>query len=328
MALRALGALMLFGGAAQGQILVDLTLPLCEPSGIHALAPDRFVVVDDEEQRAAFVITVAGKALGPVSKLLIPRTKDLEAVAGVGDQVALIGSHSRRSDGACSVDGRRMRVLTGRVADGMLQQQRRVSLLGSDDAASKKKALAGAREALFSNCDSNNQPVCAVIAAAEASAAGDASACAESLNVEGAAVAGGRLWLGLRAPRFQSDAVLLRIAGDPAALDGLMLDGFVRLDLGGRGVRGLTADQTHLYGIAGPVGDADSGGFDLFRVPLGALTPGARVLPKIVGGLPVKAEGIAVHGDRIAVVTDGESPAAGGACPTPGRLLIVKKPPL
>lgn len=324
--LRALIGLLALAGAARAQILVDVTLPLCEPSGIAAVAPDRFVIVDDEEQRNAFVVTLAGKVLGGVSKLMIPRTKDLEAVAGRGDQVILIGSHSRRSDAQCSVDGRRMRALAGRIVGDALHDQRRLSWLGRDDGALKKDALADARGALFQSCDAANQPVCAVIAGAEAAAAGDPLSCVEALNIEGATVASGRLWLGLRAPRFDTDAILLRVAGDPGALEALALDGWARLDLGGRGVRGLSANATHLYGIAGPVGDAAAGGFSLFRLPLTALIPGARLTPKIVGGLPPKAEGIAVLGDRIAIVTDGESPANGGACPTPGRLLIVKTP--
>lgn len=315
-------------GAAQARIRVNLELPLCEPSGLHALSAERFVVVDDEEQRAAFVLTLSGGRLGAVSKLPIPRTKDLEAVAGLGDQVLLVGSHSRRSDAGCTVDGRRMRALAGQVVGDAIQAQRRLSWLGADDAALKKKALASARDGLFSACDARHQPLCTTIMQAEAAAPGDPASCAQALNIEGAAIAGGRLWLGLRGPTMGKDAVLLRIAGAPAALPGLALDGYVRLDLGGRAVRGLTADATHLYGIAGPVGDAASGGFSLFRLPLAALTPGARLTPKIVGGLPHKAEGVAIFGDVIAIVTDGESPDSGGVCPTPGRLLLVDRPPL
>lgn len=309
-------------------IHLNVNLALCEPSGVFALPDGRLVVVDDEDQRQAWVLTLGPAGVESRTPMAIPRTKDLEAVAGVGDTVLIMGSHSRRGDATCSIDGRRMRAVRGQVVGATLSAPQRMSLLGGDDDALSKKALAKSRESLLAHCDANNAALCAAIAQAEAAASGDKDACGHALNIEGASVIGGRVWLGLRAPRMGQDAVLVRLAGDLQTMTALVFDGHARLDLNGRGVRGLTADATHVYGIAGPVGDADSGTFELFRAPIAALKPGARVVPQIVGGLPVKAEGIAVRGDTLVILTDGEAASAGGACPTPGRLLIVDKPPI
>ena len=309
-------------------IHLNVNLALCEPSGVFALPDGRLVVVDDEEQRTAWVLTLGATGVESRTPMAIPRTKDLEAVAGVGDAVLLMGSHSRRGDKTCSIDGRRMRAVRGQVVGAILDAPQPLSMLGSDEGALKKKALAAAREGLLAHCDANNAALCLAIAEAEAAASGDPGACGHALNIEGASVIAGRVWLGLRAPRIGQDALLVRLAGDLKSMQSLVFDGHAQLDLGGRGVRGLTADATHVYGIAGPVGDADSGTFELFRLPIAALKPGARIVPKIVGGLPVKAEGIAVRGNTLVIVTDGEAASEGGACPTPGRLLIVDKPPL
>lgn len=270
-----------------------------------------------------------GNTMPAVAPLRIPRTKDMEAVAGVGAEILLVGSHSRRGDRECSIDGRRMRAVRSRVDGEALNTPVALAWTGSDKDDLKKKALAAGRLALFEGCPPSAAPVCAAIAAAEAAAPGDKSACAHALNIEGATVVGDRLWMGLRAPLLNGDAVLMQSRDAFSRLDRLVPQAFVRLDLKGRAVRGLTADATHVYGIAGPVGDAEAGAFELFRLPTTKLIPGARITPQIVGGLPIKSEGIAVMGERLVVVTDGEAPAKEGAvCPTPGRLLIVDKPPL
>ena len=308
-------------------IRLNVTLALCEPSGVFALPDGRLVVVDDEDQRSAWVLTLGATGVESRAPMPIPRTKDLEAIAGAGDTVLLMGSHSRRGSD-CSVDGRRMRAVRGRISGAGLIDLQRLSMLGGDDAALDKDALADGRAGLLANCDANNAALCRAIAEAEAAATGGKDACSHALNIEGAAVIAGRVWLGLRAPRIGQDALLVRLAGDLSGMRSLVFDGHAQLDLGGRGVRGLTADATHVYGIAGPVGDADSGKFELFRAPISALTPGARVVPSIIGGLPTKAEGLAVRGDTLVIVTDGEAASKGGECPTPGRLLIVDKPPI
>jgi hypothetical protein len=310
-------------------IRLNVNLALCEPSGVFALPDGRLVVVDDEEQRTAWVLTLGATGVESRTPMAIPRTKDLEAVAGVGETVLLMGSHSRRGDSTCSIDGRRMRAVRGQVVGAALTAPQPMSMLGGDDAALKKKTLAAARGGLMAHCDANNAALCNAIAEAEAAAAGDPDACAHALNIEGASVIAGRVWLGLRAPRIGQDALMVRLAGDLMTMQSLVFDGHAQLDLGGRGVRGLAADATHVYGIAGPVGDSDSGSFELFRAPIAAFKPGARVVPQIVGGLPIKSEGIAVRGDTLVIVTDGEAASSdGGACPTPGRLLIVDKPAL
>lgn len=321
-------ALLGWTGVAQAKIHVNTTLPLCEPSGVHALPDGRLLVVDDEQQREAYLVTLAvGNAMPAVTPIFVPRTKDMEAIAGVGADVLIVGSHSRRGDKGCTVDGRRMRAVRAPLRDDMLQAPARLSWAGRGEGAVKKKRLVADRAAFFEGCDPQDAALCRALQEAEAAAPGDARACARALNIEGAAVAAGQIWLGLRAPQIEGDAVLMRVPGAIDTVDRLRPEGHARLNLGGRAIRGLAADASHLYGIAGPVGDAEAGAFELFRVPIKALVPGARLTPQIVGGLPIKSEGITVLGDRLVIVTDGEAPAQdGAACPTPGRLLVVDIP--
>jgi hypothetical protein len=133
----------------------------------------------------------------------------------------------------------------------------------------------------------------------------DAIVRAGGVDIEGAVVLGGALWLGLRAPLVDGHAALLRVV-TPAEGDGggesvspTRFDAVAWLDLGGRGVRELSLRGENVVVVAGPT---DGGDLDFQLRTLGAEAvqeaAGARLTTTLVGQpVPVGAEGLAVGAD-------------------------------
>ncbi len=134
------------------------------------------------------------------------------------------------------------------------------------------------------------------------------------LSVEGAARWAGSLWLGLRSPLVEGEALLLRLRGDPAS--SLSVAQVVRIDLEGFGVRELIPQGTDLLVLAGPAGSADAA-HRLYRLR----APGAPP-SRLPVELPPATEGLAPttpEGDFIGV-TDGDG-QPGRSCDRPATWL-------
>lgn len=105
------------------------------------------------------------------------------------------------------------------------------------------------------------------------------------LNLEGAAIVQGRLVAGLRAPVVGGKAFIVSTPVDDLFDPRKPLESaLIEVDLGGRSIRDLAADQAgHLIAIAGPA-QGEAGDFALYRLApdggpvklLGALPPGAK----------------------------------------------------
>ncbi|MEM1059109.1 MAG: DUF3616 domain-containing protein [Verrucomicrobiota bacterium] len=146
-------------------------------------------------------------------------------------------------------------------------------------------------------------------------------------DIEGLAVHGGRLFLGLRGPVLNGHAVIVEIACDERDGELLMrpFEGEPRLyrkhfvDLQGRGIRELnTAAKGDLYLLAGPTMDLD-GTVSVCRIPGGLADRTASVERNVQwlfdtasgGGGPGldKAEGMAfLGGGEMLIVYDAPSP--------------------
>jgi hypothetical protein len=140
------------------------------------------------------------------------------------------------------------------------------------------------------------------------------------LNIEGAMVLRGALWLGLRGPLVDGKAALLELTGnpqDPSA--GRSVVRTVPLDLGGLGVRDLAPKGDGFVVIAGPTGEA-KGPFELwwFTAPDAAGQRLDTVLPPNAEGLAIAPDGTAL------VVTDGAGTP--GACKTAATWERVRVP--
>lgn len=129
------------------------------------------------------------------------------------------------------------------------------------------------------------------------------------LNVEGAAWAGDRLWVGLRSPLAADGSALLLVADRDGHVERV-----IEQDLGGHGVRDLLVDGDALLIVAGPTLDADEP-HALWRLagPDAAAT-------RLDVALPASTEGAAIDPadpSTLVYVTDGAGKP--GACETPAR---------
>lgn len=138
------------------------------------------------------------------------------------------------------------------------------------------------------------------------------------LSVEGAAWWSGALWLGLRSPLVDGQALLLRMEGDPRV--SLSVAQVLSVDLGGDAVRDLLVHDGALLLLAGPADDARRP-HALYRLG----SPGAAPT-RLPLELPPGAEGIAVDQADLVVVTDGDGPP-GTACKEPAGWVRVPLPP-
>lgn len=142
---------------------------------------------------------------------------------------------------------------------------------------------------------------CAACVAAEPLAPNDGG-----LDIEGAAVVGGHLWLGLRAPLIGGRAILLDLGAEGKAVERQL-----EIDLGGRGVRELMADGEGFLVLAGPVADAE-----VSHALYAVARPGEPALALGIT-LPTSSEGLARRGTDLVYVTDGDG--KNGQCATVSR---------
>lgn len=121
---------------------------------------------------------------------------------------------------------------------------------------------------------------------------------AGGLSVEGAAWWDGALWLGVRSPLVDGDALFLRLQGEPT--EALSVAEVAPLDLGGFGVRDLMVTADGLYILAGPT-DGREADHRLYRMAQPGSPP--ELLPV---DLPAGSEGLVQSGGDLLVVIDGD----------------------
>ncbi len=114
------------------------------------------------------------------------------------------------------------------------------------------------------------------------------------------------LWLGLRAPIVDGKALLVQLTQMETAPTVARV---LRVDLGGRGWRGLEPHGDDLYGLAGPAND--DGGFRLLRLDL----PNAGVDWLDVGFGSLRPEGlVSLDEGLLAISDDGKANVGGTTC--------------
>lgn len=128
------------------------------------------------------------------------------------------------------------------------------------------------------------------------------------LDIEGAAVWRGHVWLGLRGPLAGDKAQLVHVATGAKAGQ---IEQIATFDLGGQGVRELVPWGDALLVVAGPVRD-EAGEFSVWRLSAPEAAP-----ERLPVTLPGSSEGAWVVGDRLRFVVDGAGEP--GACVTPGQ---------
>lgn len=328
--------------------------PLCEASA--ALIVDCpgssgscLLVGDNEEKASLFWFRLDGTPLHDAKQhtLKLKRHKigDIEALAKSHDgQIVAFGSHSR--DTSCTTQPARR---TFGVIEQLTKESATVRSIGPTRIDCKS---------LFGS-DLPTEPLikaaCDAIASAEhnANQAHDKTKCniANAYNAEGAVnVSNGRdpnIWIGLRAPLLPEDpkekgrsnlAMLLHLKD----LQHYRFDRVALLDLGGRGIRELAyTDDGVVWVIAGPphdLGKTESkkpwqdkkAPFQLMRFHAAELNTNKIIVPEQLQDLPLSSEGLAVYGETIFVLQDGDKPGKGkdkDRCGDDARYLTLPRPP-
>jgi hypothetical protein len=290
------------------------------------------LVGDNEVHDRLFVFGRVGDRLEPLpiqpSLGLEPSEapRDIEALALVGEDLVIVGSHSRGRTCAAGDKRKRRRILRVRVGAETLEPLARVSGRDAIEALQRPDATVETclSELFVTPPPALAREVCASLLAAERQAR---PARCETLNIEGAigveSRQGDRLWLGLRSPLVERKAALLRLA-DPTLT--LRFDAVSLVDLGGLGIRALARSNGQLYGIAGD--SIDTGRSQLWMGDLPS--PGVRLPVKTLHALPAGAEGLAMSptGDRALVVIDGEALGDDPTrCATPAMQIEVPQSP-
>lgn len=288
-------------GALEGLAITPLgAAPLCEasalvrfPSAAFPSAADRYLVADNEDHDALTAFTLRdGRLVDPVRWDLPRRAPhDIEALAWDDAALVVVGSQSRRRDGS-RVDARR-RIVWVHASEGSLEldELRRLELpaVPADVATCVASWLAP-------EAGSEGRALCEALVAAETRGEG-------RLDVEGAFVRDGHLWLGLRAPLVDEDALLVRLTSEGR------VDALRRLDLGARGVRELAVTSNALFVVGGSPSDGPAP-HALFRA---GLDEGPASLVRL---LPNRTEGLAIDGDLALAVVDGDRGSSDAACAT------------
>jgi hypothetical protein len=310
-------------GAPEPRVLAPP--PFCEASAALAAPWDEDLVLaaDNERKEQLYAFELDDGVLVPDEVWQMPaahRPDDVEALARLGEEVVVVGSHSRNT--SCEAKGGRQRLRRlARRQDGTLKE---TGFLDSEAAWKEAMMHGGERclSSLFTSpAPSGARAACAALVAAERDASGGRC---EVLNVEGAFGAGSRLWLGLRAPLVEGRALLLRLV---RGLDELRFDRVALLDLEDRGIRDLALAGDLLYGLAGPPLDAEVP-FALFRADASEVLDGGEPTVEILRrDLETSSEGLLVRGGRAYVLVDGEEGEDdGGGCRAPARWYTVELP--
>ncbi|EXI74654.1 MAG TPA: DUF3616 domain-containing protein [Candidatus Accumulibacter phosphatis] len=327
--------------------------PLCEASA--ALIVDCpgasgscLLVGDNEEEASLFWFRLDGtpleKAKQQQSKFKGGKIGDIEALTAAGEgRIAVFGSHSRSTTCRESKERWRFGVIDGVKDKGV------------------KLALTESNEFNASTLFGRNLPKGSLIEAASLAiktaeagarkAENDAEQCnqAPAYNAEGAvnvASAGAPdIWIGLRSPLLPRPtqakggrhglAVLMHLKG----LDAYSFDKVAALDLGGRGIRELAYADGWVLVIAGPPQDLKEeddlkkwpdgkGPFRLMRFRAKELEAERVIVPgeEQAADLPISSEGLAVFGDEIIVLIDGNqaSKKQPTKCATPAAFVVRK----
>ncbi len=302
----------------------------CEVSGGATLGSRRFYVDNEQEKRifelAEGVVPHTESARKLDLRLGEGKVEvgDIEAVAAWDGEIALVGSMSRAAGKLCVVEEFRHQIAWGRPGDGVFELTRLSQLGGrgrlghrclgdllpedppeGDDHSRLCGLFASAEIAVEEGIDGSEKELRRI--------------CETSLNIEGAVVVEGRLWLGLRAPLDpERGAPLLRVADSafgPAVDPGLLrFDAVAWVHIGGplpMGIRELSPLGADLWVLGGPSGDAPSLAPDhavLGSLPLSSLQPGARLSLSPRHTLPAGAEGLLRGKGVWHVLFDGKKP--------------------
>jgi hypothetical protein len=319
----------------------------CETSAAVALQDGRILVGDNETKDRLFAYVWHEGGARPAEPFEITwdpsggrKVEDIEALARDGSRIYVVGSHSRKKN--CERDEERFRILRGRIEGDMLVDTVVMGLAAARSDAAWMQAtgdVAGCLERLFTEDARRSRLAhgfCEALVEAERAAnwggnpsragappgGGVAAHCQRTLNIEGAAVIAGRLWIGLRAPLVGKErrAALLRVRDENSTY---RFDAVALVGLDGRGIRELETlehgGRVRLWGIAGPVEDTAPGnaraglagastGFVLWSADASQMQPEALLDPTSNGGLqqvPASSEGLVLRPPQALLWIDG-----------------------
>jgi len=332
---------------ASDRLAAEATLgqyPLCEVSAALLVAcpggKGKCLLVGDNEQRKElYLFPVKDQKLDSGKQSAFDlhlrdddEISDIEALAGIsGDEILAFASHSRNT--SCEIKKNRHRF--GKVNLSKAKTVVVSTLLSKKITCEHlfvKRAL---------DMDAPMKAACEAIDTADLKAteivdeklAEDAAKkrcnAVNAFNAEGAVTIGTDVWIGLRAPLLSAHpsqpekknlAILLHMK-DPTAY---AFDRMAFVDLGGRGVRDLSADAMSIYVIAGPPGDRTEP-FELRRFPKSALNKTDVINAEFIQPLPSSSEGLAISGKTAYVVVDGET-GKNGVCKKSAGYEIVSLP--
>ena len=305
--------------------------PVCEASAVVAIpcgSSTCWLVGDNEVRDALFLYPMradgspdpAGRRRVAIDALLAPRKEisDIEALARRADgEVLTYASHSRNK--RCERKKKRRAYLGLRLPASMSAE---AALPGPTGFVSRnlKEGWTGVFPANPSGTLGALRR--SVLEAEQVAAAGD---CSATLDVEGAVAIPGpgadQVWLGLRAPLLDANAVIVR--HDLAAGQLHWVDAR-RVDTGGAGIRGLAwaegPDAGWVYGLSPSARGGVETGFGVWRFPAGRLTGRAAdpIETRHVAQVASRSEGIAIwqseKGPVALVVQDGDEGPSSGRC--------------
>lgn len=273
---------------------------LCEPSAL-IWSPQGWIVGDNEVERGLYLLDDAMQPTRrlPLSPDAQQRVDDIEALTA--DLV--VGSHSRtRKEQGRDEKPDRFKVLVR--STGVARSLDLTSAPG-DDVARLRSAQEVSPVRSLSGLD--------------------------PFNIEGAAVVGQELWLGLRGPLDADRRAMVLVTALPSATQDLSVRRVLHLDLGGEGIRELTPWRDGLLVVSGPA-DADA------APPEGPQAapprqhnlwwwPSAETPPtRLAATLPASTEGAwPIDPAHLLVVIDGRKAASGDTarCETPGGWAVV-----
>jgi hypothetical protein len=306
--------------------------PLCEASAAAVAGWDRqlVLVADNEVDDRLFTFRVAADgSLEDQHELILPGSEhpaDIEALATAGDRLLVVGSHGRNARCERRPKRERLQILVWDDDGGSLREHRLL-----DNEVLLEQALTSVTsclERLFVSPEPvHARAVCSAWVSAQRAA--NPERCIPPLDIEGAATlappgeqADARFWLGMRQPRVDGNAILVRLLADPVEL---RFDGVVLIPHGDRGIRDLCSCGEYLWAILGP-GAPSFASSSLWRAPSSAIVPGAVVAGEVVADeLPPSTEGLLLRDGALIAITDGAEPSARGQlCERPATQLRIE----